>query len=229
MTTDYHRTGLFFGSPGPNCVIKRSLSANETFNAVAAHFYTEENADDHFWYDATGVGGVVPVMTVFMPNADAKRINTVYRAKATVGCLQITDYNPGSRVSERIPGFKFPSLPSTNGGRSRGSIAGIAVGTVCGVGLLAVALVLWRRRSRVKEMIAAVSRDAAPQEMVSAELGSGSSCQELYPAEHRIPELPNTAGMGPVELDAHTLPDQEVERSISVDNTYGGSKLRRNS
>lgn len=161
---------------------------------------------------------VYPVMTVFMPVTDAKRMITVLSATSVTRCLRITDYNPGSRIPAKPPEPTPTSYGPRSGRLSGGAIAGIVVGAVVGAGLLVLALLLWWRRvGKSKHGLAEEPSHTALQEKgavaTAAQSADDATCYELDPESYRKPELPDLESNEPVEL------------AVSADFDRGGDRL----
>ncbi|GAB7329755.1 hypothetical protein MBLNU13_g01480t2 [Cladosporium sp. NU13] len=155
LTSNYNSTGFFFGSPGHPCMLKSTCNiTTETFNGVFDFQAAETNATSHIQYDSVlnGVYGVYAILTVFTPVANSKREVSVFDVSSEVSCLQVTHWNPGSKIppprGEPIPVQMISAGSAT---LSKGEMAGVIVAVIVGFGLLVTALVMWWLRHIEKQ------------------------------------------------------------------------------
>ena len=223
LTSNYKSTGFFFGSPGDPCMLKSSSNnATETFNGVFAFQAAEADPTSHMQYDSdlNGVYGVYALLTVFMPVANSNREVSVFDVSSVVSCLQVTHWNPGSRIppprGEPTP-VHMVSAGSTT--LSKGEMAGVIVAVVVGFGLLVTALVMWwlrhRRASRAAQRLLSHSsthEKASRVAMATEEIGNDGARHELDPASQRMTELPDVGSNGPVELAVSNMESRGTGR-----------------
>lgn len=150
--------------------------------------------------------GIIPVITVFFPVANAERKSYANVANSTMTCLRARDYSEGSRVSPQIPAGT--SYKPSSGELSGGAIAGIVVGVFLGVALLA-GLGVWlflrkRKQTRGKEEEEHMEVEKVPEL-------DGNHFKELHDEDMKpemdngqLPELGDGQGR-PVELDSSPL------------------------
>lgn len=206
LTTNYNRTGLFYGAPNPRCTARATVSSNQTFYQVGAKMYDEVDRDTHLMYDQLAADTVWPLLTVFMPVADAARQVWTMNATSALTCTRITDFNPGSRIPAKAP-EPTPVTPYRNSRRlSGGAIAGIVVGSVIGVAILFTVIILWRRR--VRKSRASVVNEVSYSEMYEkgavstvGEIGDDKNRPELDHEAYRIPELPGARNPAEMEVN----------------------------
>ncbi|KAJ9606929.1 hypothetical protein H2200_008940 [Cladophialophora chaetospira] len=122
---------------------------------------------------------VWPVMTVVMPPANNTRYSSIANAYATLTCLRAKSISYNYRTPPDLPKPKAVHFP---GPFSKGAIAGIAVGAVMGVAVVAAAAFwFWRRRK---------SRIAGDQKVaVGADLSKPPRLidgKELYQLETKL-------------------------------------------
>ena len=175
-------------------VIPPGCNINGTFQQAT----TVLQPATEFWYDALNAV-VYPLLTVFLPIADIKRVSTISQAKTTVQCVHTDHFNPGSRVSPALPSGTPVDL--SPGGLSGGAIAGIVVGAVVGVALIAGAAWWFRRKRRnAKKVVASTDGQAynadhkstppayeAPQDAGMTELGPDSIVRPELPTQNSGP------------------------------------------
>ena len=90
------------------------------------------------------VNGVWPVLTVRFPPANNSRQTSIHGARSKMSCLRATDISEGSRVPPPLPD---PDPVNWPGQLSKAETAGVVVGVVAGVALLAgLGWYCWRRR-----------------------------------------------------------------------------------
>lgn len=232
LTTNYDSSGLFFGNPGSACTMSTIQgSANETFNYVNGYDDSESSAESHVHYDRMS-WEVLPTMTVFMPVANARRDVSMNYAVSVLRCLRITDFSEGSRVPAAAP----QPIPINLGSKklSSGAIAGIAVGSVAGVGLVAAAAVFWwlrkRKAKRSAETALAAPHYAYPEEKKPpyteaspTEVDNDNALQESDSRDPYKAELPDAASRDPVEL-AGSMPYDEGRKKRASRGEFDGVK-----
>ena len=122
----------------PCWVANTSTLLPNTLLRQATTFYVDrsghDTAADAALYD-NATRAVVPVLSVFMPQANNSRQQTISNAWAAMTCLRASKFAKGTRVPPALPAptpVKFPHP------LSKGTKAGIAVAVIVGVGLLAI-------------------------------------------------------------------------------------------
>lgn len=211
LTTNYESSGLFFGAAVDPCMIS---TANRSFSFVNGYDTSENSTLSHVQYDRV-LRVVLPTLTVFMPVANARRDVSMDYVTSVLRCLRPTHFNEGSRIPPRAPQPK--ALSSSSKKLSGGAIAGIAVGSVAGVGLFAAALSWWWLRKRKAKKQHSVVEPAASH-VVSypndkpevlpyvdasspiVEMGEENALQEMDSQDPHQPELPDAANKERVEL-----------------------------
>jgi hypothetical protein len=202
------------GIPLDPCTLKDE--SNETFHSIFGYQYAEDYATSHAQYDKLR-DDVKPVLTVFMPVANSERQVLVNEASSTMTCVQVTDYNPGSRIPAS-QGEPTPVHISTGGASlSNSEIAGVVVAVTLGFGLLVVALVVWwLRRRKASRAVAQTSPSDSPVyekdsqvAVATEELGNDGARHEL---EQHGPELPDAGSKNPVELEASNADSRHTGR-----------------
>jgi len=222
LTTDYNSTGFFFGSPGDPCTLKTSNGSKETYNAVFGFQAAEASATSHTQYDSdmNGVYGFYSVLTVFMPVVNSKREVYVERASSMMTCLQVTDWNPGSRIpASRGKPTPVQMISADGATLSKGEMAGVVVAVVLGFSLLVTALVMWWLRHRKASRAAQTLISHSPTQekgsqiaIVTEEIGNEGARHELDPASQRLTELPDIGSNGPIELAASSSGSRRTGR-----------------
>jgi hypothetical protein len=98
---------------------------------------------------------VIPIISVFMPAANNSRESVMLNAWAEMTCLRVSKFSKGSRVPPELPS---PTPVHISFPLSKGAKAGIAVGVIVGVLLIAVALSFVIMRTRRRRASAGGSR-----------------------------------------------------------------------
>ena len=218
LTTDYDTTGLSFGNTEV-CTIGSS-SSNQSFNRVDTYDATEDQPNPRGVYDRSS-WVLLATLAVFMPVADARRTISMDYAVSVVSCLGVNhgnnhSYNEGSRVPAAAPEPTPVNLGDE--GLGGGAIAGIVVGSVAGVGIIAAAAAFsWLRKRKTRRMSEAsppdvVYPDEKPEKppyvavdpLSPAEFGDDRALQEIDSREAYKSELPDVASKDPVELAGST-------------------------
>jgi predicted phage tail protein len=94
---------------------------------------------------ANATRSVIPIISVFMPPANSSRENVMLNAWAEMTCLRVSKFSKGSRVPPELPS---PTSVHISVPLNKGAKAGIAVGAIVGVLLIAVALSFFIMRTR---------------------------------------------------------------------------------
>ncbi|KAK4501883.1 hypothetical protein PRZ48_007692 [Zasmidium cellare] len=129
-------------------------------------------------YDALNQA-IFTYMTIFLPIANRERVSTV-ETKAFMTCLHTDHYNPGSRVTAAVPS---PANTGSGNSLSGGAIAGIVIGAVSGVALIAVGVWFFcRRRSRKSAPQASQTREAS----AASELSSDSTKSPISEVDNSL-------------------------------------------
>lgn len=181
--------GLFFGNPRGPCTAT-GPSANETWNLIGAA-YGNATVYDYLTYT------VLPILTVFMPVANARRTITIISAHTTVSCLRTNEYSPGSRVPPPLPA---PTPVGEKGGLSGKAIAGIVVGVLAGVSIICFALVAWWWRKRKVKISHEAAVAPRAHENPAPDPRYGGVVNELDSSNVYSPELPDMASRMGTEL-----------------------------
>jgi hypothetical protein len=197
---------------------------------------------------------LLPMMTVYLPIANAERLTNLGEAKAMPMCMHIDHINPGSRVPPTLPS---PTPINYNKGKlTGGDIAGIVVGCVAGVALIA-GLVFWlwrrqRKQKKARQQAQDGQHPGYPDDKKAGAAGAGfinmpeapadSAVSELYaPAGGAFgirPELPERKSGPRVELEAEeaqlgTIPEVQktyenpVELEAGIANGNGRNERER--
>ena len=164
------------------------------------------------------------MMLTFMPVANIKAGNGIAQASSKMSCIRADHVNPGS---EAPPAAPKPTAVG-GGGISDGAIAGIVVGVVAGIALIAGAAFFfwWRKRKARKAKSADTAptdhppayTDAAEKEQptpVAEAPGDNNLVKELTADTELRPELPTHKSgtgvdhYGPVEK-GNTAPPAEL-------------------
>lgn len=119
---------------------------------------------------------VYPILSVFMPPANGTRADTFQNATSQMACLRATNFSDGSLTPPALPQptpVVIPSNQPPSHGLNSGETAGIAVGCVAFVALVAAAAWYYWRRRRIAEDRAEASRLAANAESVQTSSSPG--------------------------------------------------------
>lgn len=140
--TGYNSTYAF---PTGQCTL------NGTFQQLLTEVESTYDDYSNAYYDLF-VYTPWPILTVFLPVANAERRGWIQDAKTSVSCVRVDHFNPGARVSPALPSPTPDVLEDGGNGLSKGAIAGIIVAAVVSVVLMAGTavwcVVLCRRRRR---------------------------------------------------------------------------------
>ncbi|MCJ1398422.1 hypothetical protein MMC11_001620 [Xylographa trunciseda] len=149
---------------------------------------------------------VKAIFTVFTPPANVTRISEHSTGEAFLNCLRITNTSSSSRVAPTLPGPTNVVFPGTLTG---GDIAGIVIGCVAGVAILAgVIYLLLRRRRRARQTAAAA---ALPSSEATKEKGGDRT---------------EVDSRGVVEASAHAGASGRAERKGQAVEELQGTELQ---
>ena len=143
--TSYNETQFMDG-----CTLDNTAT-NKTFRHVYTYTqYTLNNpelSDD--WYDILN-WLVAPVLLTFMPIANSEARASIGTAKSKMLCVHANTVNPGNDQ----PGLAPTPTPVdfSSGGLSGGAIAGIVVGIIAVLAIIAgLAFFFWRRKRKTRK------------------------------------------------------------------------------
>ena len=163
-------------------------------------------------------------MLTFMPVANYLAPYTIGTASSHMGCLRVTNVNPGSEKPIAAPA----PTPLGSGGLSGGAIAGIVVGVVVGLALIAGAgFWSWRRRKAQRKQASTEAAngehppaygDAKEQQTPIAEAPADSGVKELSEADTETrPELATRKSGPKVELAGDSEQKPQLKRGNTND------------
>lgn len=154
-----------------------AASFNGSFNEIT----TFSAPGDEASYD-NATREIYPIMTVFMPVANAERRTYTNWANTSLTCARVQNFASGSRVSPALPA----GTPYSNGnGLTTGAKAGIAVGVIVGAALIVTVLFcFWRRRKQNR----AVSKPLDKEKESKLPEADGVALGEVHGTD-RKPEL----------------------------------------
>lgn len=167
--------------------IDNSCSLQSGIKTFHRLFSTLEDATATAYDNATR--SVFPALSVYFPVANIDRTSFYSSANSSLRCLRVQNFSEGSRVSPTLPS----GTPYHNGKKtSGGAIAGIAVGVVVGVAIIAGVMIwvcLRRRRAKGRLEQSRVLEDDKLSKGLPEVDGAGLS--ELSPTD-RKPEIDGT-------------------------------------
>jgi type IV secretory pathway TrbD component len=155
-----------------------------------------------------------------MPVANSPRQISVTAASSVLTCLQVTHYNPGSRIpAHRAEPTPVHMLSAGGTTLSKGEMAGVVVTVVLGFCLLITALVMWwlrhRKASRAAQPFVSESPAHGKDSQIAVEteeIGNDGARYELDPTSQRLAELLDIGSNGPVELAASNIETRRASR-----------------
>ncbi len=146
-------------------------------------------------------------LLIRFPIANINAVQSIASANSVTACIRANHLNPGS---ESVPVPPEPTPIGSGGGLSGGAIAGIVIGVVGGLALIAGAgFWFWRRSKKAKQ--AKVDNDAPP--IYSADAKQPPTRLVEVPADGAVQELSPDAEHRP-ELSAEPRPPQEKEADL---------------
>ncbi|KAK5173769.1 uncharacterized protein LTR77_002450 [Saxophila tyrrhenica] len=203
----YNGSAMVSGSPlssygssvstGDPCPIVDD-STNRTFD----HILTISGSATRLNYIAFNYV-VFPMMITWLPVANVLATQTITTANSVMACLRADDVQPGS---DTVPAPAAPTpIGSEDDGLTGGAIAGIVVGVVAGLGIVAGAgWWFWRRSKKAK---------------LSKLRSSGEDTPPAYDAEMK--QLPTPLAGVPANAPLAELAPDEVRRhELGVDPTF---------
>ena len=147
----------------------------------------------------------IPALTIFLPTANSNAPTTISHTKANLQCLRADRVSPGSKT---VPAAPDPT-PLYGNKLSGVAIAGIVIGVLAGVALIAgLAFFFWRKRRR-NQKTQAFSAGEKNGNLSPADTGEQQDPLEAADDRKHSVEAPDT------HLKEMS-PDTEVARSGTV-------------
>ena len=153
---------------------------------------------------------VIPVLTVFLPIADVERVNSISSASSSLTCAHVNRINEGSLLPVEAP---KPTAVASGGSLNGGEIAGVAIGAIAILAIIAGCVwFFYRRRKRTARPVegARDSEQQPPPPAYTADPKFGSrEVQELE--QPPVRELDGYEGKWPP-----VSPEEKVQPTVEL-------------